>query len=250
MPAGPGSDLSTDALRRALLPVLDLRGGVVVRGVAGQRAEYRPVVSRLTDSADPMHVADAFRREFGFDEFYVADLDAILEEEPQRDVLKSLARHGRLWVDAAVRDGQRASELLELGVERVVVGLETLPAPACLEWIVDSVDPSRLAFSLDLKGGRLMATPAWPNRPIEIALTAIKAGVSSIIVLDLAAVGVGRGPATLELCRRLGERAPAVELISGGGVRGWDDVRLFADAGVRRVLVASALHNGSLGAAS
>src|SRR5579872_5647704 len=43
-----------------IVPVLDLLGGVVVRGVGGRRREYRPVVSRLTPSCDPLDVARAF----------------------------------------------------------------------------------------------------------------------------------------------------------------------------------------------
>ena len=44
-----------------VLPVLDVLEGVVVRGVAGQRAEYRPLRSRLVESAVPLDVARALR---------------------------------------------------------------------------------------------------------------------------------------------------------------------------------------------
>jgi phosphoribosylformimino-5-aminoimidazole carboxamide ribotide isomerase len=60
-----------------VVPVLDLKGGHVVHGVGGRREEYRPVVSRLTDSSAPADVATAFRDRFGLSELYVADLDDI-----------------------------------------------------------------------------------------------------------------------------------------------------------------------------
>src|SRR5207253_1947746 len=63
--------------RMRILPVLDLQNGVVVRGLAGRRAEYRPVVSRLTTSHQPLDIAQAFRDIFGFEHLYLADLDAI-----------------------------------------------------------------------------------------------------------------------------------------------------------------------------
>src|SRR5438270_567379 len=44
-----------------VIPVLDLKGGQVVRGIGGRRAEYRPIISVLTDSAKPLDVARAFR---------------------------------------------------------------------------------------------------------------------------------------------------------------------------------------------
>ena len=66
-----------------ILPVIDLMGGQVVRGVAGRREAYRPMVSTLTDSSDPLAVACAFRKRFGFEELYLADLVASGEPIPE-----------------------------------------------------------------------------------------------------------------------------------------------------------------------
>src|SRR5947207_216178 len=87
-----------------ILPVLDLMHGQIVRGVAGNRAAYRPVESRLVRSADPLTVARAFRTQFGFTEFYLADLDAIQGGRPALDVYHALRADGyRLWIDAGIR---------------------------------------------------------------------------------------------------------------------------------------------------
>ena len=40
-----------------IIPVLDLLGGQVVRGVGGRREAYRPVRSVLTTSSEPRQVA-------------------------------------------------------------------------------------------------------------------------------------------------------------------------------------------------
>src|SRR5947209_19648396 len=71
--AEPGSEES----RMQIIPVLDLMGGRVVRGVAGRRSEYRALTSALTASSKPLDVARAFRLHFGLATLYVADLDAI-----------------------------------------------------------------------------------------------------------------------------------------------------------------------------
>src|SRR5262249_61384230 len=60
-----------------LIPVLDVRDSMVVRGVGGRRSEYRPVVSRLTSSTAPLDVARALVDSFHPRELYLADLDAI-----------------------------------------------------------------------------------------------------------------------------------------------------------------------------
>src|SRR5205085_4551536 len=83
-----------------VVPVLDLKGGHVVRGVGGRREEYRPVVSRLTDSSVPVDVATAFRDHLGLSEVYVADLDAIAGAGPALETYAALRDLGcTLWVD-------------------------------------------------------------------------------------------------------------------------------------------------------
>src|SRR5262245_57507691 len=103
------ASLTCDNRAMRILPVLDLKGGRIVRAIAGQRHQYQPVVSRLTDKTDPLAVAEAFRDYFGFEEIYLADLDAISSPEselgryddPALGAYLELVRHGfRLWVDA------------------------------------------------------------------------------------------------------------------------------------------------------
>jgi phosphoribosylformimino-5-aminoimidazole carboxamide ribotide isomerase len=65
-------------------------------------------------------------------------------------------------------------------------------------------------------------------------------------VLDLAGVGMDAGVAALALCRQLRQKHPQLELISGGGVRGREDLHALAEAGCNAALVASALHDGRL----
>jgi phosphoribosylformimino-5-aminoimidazole carboxamide ribotide isomerase len=237
----------TDWLRSRLLPVLDLKGGHVVRGVGGRRDEYRPIVSKWTRSSVPLEVARALREQLGFDRFYVADLDAICRSAPHRRELRSLIDDGfQLDLDAGIRSLSDCEAVLEFPGVRAVIGLESLGTPSTLEQIVSRLPASRLVFSIDLKAGTSLGTDRWPGSPIEIASIVLGIGIQNLIVLDLAAVGEGTGCPTLDLCREIRTRWPGVELMTGGGVRNEADVRLASDSGVDRVLVASALHDGRI----
>ena len=230
-----------------ILPVLDLKAGQVVHGIAGRRSEYRPVVSRLTPSADPRDVAAAFLTHFGLKELYVADLDAIAGAPPALATFASLHALGCiLCVDAGLHTAEQAEPLLAAGVVRVVAGLETLAGPQELARLTARCGGS-VIFSLDLKEGRPLGnTTAWGEDVFAIAVQAIALGVGSVLVLDLAQVGVGKGTGTEELCGRLATAFPHVEVLAGGGVRGVDDLLRLRRVGVRGVLVASALHDGRL----
>jgi len=232
-----------------IIPVLDIMAGQVVRGVAGRRSEYRPIVSRLTDSSQPLDVAQAFRTHFGLAEIYVADLDAIAGAAPAWPIHAELRAHGfRLWVDAGVRAREQAAALADQGIEGIVVGLETVPGPETLAALCQEFGSDRTIFSLDLKGGQpLGAASAWrASDAWGIALQAVELGVRRLIVLDLERVGMGAGAGTEELCGSLAQRFPLLEIVAGGGVRDQGDLGRLESCGVQAALVASALHDGRL----
>jgi phosphoribosylformimino-5-aminoimidazole carboxamide ribotide isomerase len=232
-----------------LIPVLDLSKGQVVRGVAGRRRDYRPVVSRLTPSTEPLAVAREFRDHFGLTELYLADLDAIAGAPAALAVYDALHANGfRLCVDAGICLPDDAQTLARASVEGIVAGLETLRSPDALRALCADHGAGRIIFSLDLKGGRALGeVSTWDTADAwGIAVQAIDCGARRLIVLDLERVGVGAGTGTEVLCARLAADYPDVEVIAGGGVRGVEDLRRLKACGVRGVLVASALHDGRI----
>jgi phosphoribosylformimino-5-aminoimidazole carboxamide ribotide isomerase len=204
-----------------LVGVLDVKGGVVVRGVGGRRAEYRP----LPGAPSPLEAA----RALGVGEVYLADLDAIEGAAPALAVYRSLAAEFRLWVDAGVRTAADRARLA--GPWRTVVGLETAEDPAVIR-------PGD-CFSIDLRDGQPMGR--WGDDVMAIARTAAAAGAAALLVLDLARVGGAAGTGTEALCAALRAAHPGVELLAGGGVRHHDDLARLAAAGVDAALVGTAL---------
>lgn len=232
-----------------IIPVIDVKAGQVVHAVRGRRESYRPLVSQLTPSTDPLEVASAFRRELGFDEVYIADLDAIAGEQPLFPLFTALNLQGfRQMVDAGVWEPFRPGRLRQAGVDKVIIGLETLSEPAFLAEVLHKLSPERVVFSLDLKDGEPVTEWSdWQGQDARgIADQVIGRGIREMIVLDLARVGSGEGPGTENLCRQLHEAHPHLEIIAGGGVRGPEDLQRLEDAGVTAALVASALHDGRI----
>lgn len=231
-----------------IIPVIDLKAGVVVRGVAGRREEYRPIVSQLVAEPTVQAVAEAFAKQFGFREVYVADLDAIAGRPLNLTAYEVIAACGMTpWIDAGIATAEQTTSLPGSPAS-IIAGLESLASPDELQRIVTHCGSERVIFSLDLKAGQPITNiAAWRTlSPDQIAATAIDCGIRRIIVLDLADVGVGRGIGTLELVTRLRRAHPQLELTAGGGVRDLQDLRTLADAGCNAALVASALHDGRI----
>jgi phosphoribosylformimino-5-aminoimidazole carboxamide ribotide isomerase len=232
-----------------IYPVIDLLGGVVVRGVGGDRDNYRPIQSRIAPSSAPIDVARAFREQLGLAQLYVADLDAIQGGAPSSEAVASLAEDGfRLLVDRGVRSAAEARAALQTGASDVVAALETLPDPGALSDVLAACGADRVVFSLDMKDGKHLGDGrGWPQAdPWDVAQTAWQLGVRRMLILDLRAVGRGGGPAHLDFLRRLARDLDGLEVLTGGGVRSVEDLSKLAEAGVDGVLVASALHDGAI----
>jgi phosphoribosylformimino-5-aminoimidazole carboxamide ribotide isomerase len=204
--------------------VIDLKGGTAVHAVRGERERYRPI-------GDPLSVA----RRYGLDELYVADLDAIAGGPLQTAAIASLAGTARVMVDAGDSEPQA---LLDLGVDRVVVGTETLAD-------ADTLPPDAV-LSVDLFAGRVLSRdPQLAGLPALDAVARL-AGQREVIVLDLERVGTGAGPDVATIAE-IHAAFPELSLLAGGGVRDAEDLRALEDAGAAGALVATALLRGGLG---
>lgn len=242
----------------AILPVIDLQGGVVVRGVGGQRENYRAVTSQISDAPNPSAVAAAFKAKFGFTDCYVADLDGIVRQQVDATAIGAVHAAGlAIWLDAGlgtVADFERVTEQLAKGqvgsasVRKWIVGLESLADLASLAPLLTEIGPEHLVFSLDMKQGRPLSSSSHlaEKTPLELAREVIDLGVQNLILLDLAQVGQGQGTGTDSLLVALRREHPHLKLITGGGIQNEAQVSRQCELGANRVMIASAIHNGAI----
>ena len=236
-----------------IIPVLDVMNGHAVRAVGGQRDKYQPILCPFTSSRKAYDVAGAVLRLAKASELYVADLDAIMRKARVSSAVQTIVDMWSVttWLDAGIGRKLRVSDLPDLPHVRPVVGSETCATPDDLREALAEAGERPPAFSIDLKGGRLLGN--WQNWELDgsfdvlrLARRVIEMGVRTLIVLDLARVGTGTGTGTEPLLRAIRNAFPEVDLIAGGGVRSREDIERLGEAGATGVLVASALHDGTL----
>jgi phosphoribosylformimino-5-aminoimidazole carboxamide ribotide isomerase len=220
-----------------ITPVIDLKGGVVVRARMGQRDQYRPIETPLSPGSDPVDVVRGLRAVYPFRTLYVADLDAIERKGDARDALarvKSAFPQLDLWVDNGLAEAAAARAFLDNGADHLVLGSEAQADHRLVESLRD--DP-RVILSLDFRRddfigpASLLATPEiWPQR---------------IIVMTLARVGSAAGP-DLERLAAIQTISKNRQIYAAGGVRHAADLGAIKRAGIAGALVASSLHDGRL----
>ena len=85
-----------------VVPVIDLKGGVVVRARHGNRAAYRPIKTPLSQTSDPLDVVAGLLSVHPFRTLYIADLDAIEAKGNAAAILDSISNtfpELAIWVD-------------------------------------------------------------------------------------------------------------------------------------------------------
>ncbi len=230
-----------------VIPVIDILGGIAVHAVKGRRSEYKPLESVLCTSAKPSEIASAFRKQ-GFSRLYIADLDAIMKKRSNLAVIKQIAKSTglNLMVDAGTTDLDGAKKLLSSGIERVIIGTETLFSMSFVEEATKTFGQEHIVVSIDLKGERVLGKMGFGQKsnPLKLLQDVSKTGVNQIIMLDLARVGSSKG-VNNSLLFDFSEIRD-VEVFIGGGVRNIEDLKHLRKMGVAGVLVATALHSGRL----
>lgn len=233
--------------------MIDLLNNQAVHAVKGERKYYKPVVSVLCNSSNPLEIARGVRDRLGLNEIYIADLDAIQDsiQTNHRGLIECLASREKIRVllDAGISNAGDARSWLNTGIYKVIIGAETLGNLDALKEIPSCVDPARLIFSLDCRNGKILSE--CPGLAVLSPIKALEylhsSGWREVIILDLARVGSGQGT-DHSLITEAQASFPELTLLVGGGITGPEELNRLQSLGIRGALVATALHDGTIGA--
>jgi phosphoribosylformimino-5-aminoimidazole carboxamide ribotide isomerase len=219
-----------------IIPVIDLKDGIVVHARHGNREQYQAIDTELCKSSDIFQVIEAFLGIYAFDTLYIADLNAIIHQDNHNHhLITKVLKHFSpitFWVDRGYQKYE--SNKLHPGNALAVLGSESYQNETIAE--IKSYN-GNFILSLDYSDTNALGAESlfydcsfWPQ---------------NIIIMTLGRVGSNRGPDIDKLtsfCRQF----PNKNFIAAGGIRNKEDCMLLSDAGIHQALVASALHNGAI----
>ncbi|GEP08639.1 HisA/HisF-related TIM barrel protein [Methylobacterium gnaphalii] len=219
-----------------VIPVIDLRGGLVVRARAGDRDAYAPIRTPLASGSAPADIARGLLAACPAEVLYVADLDAIVDHSaPDLTSLRAIQAAcptAWLWLDAGFSSMPAVGAFLAEGLGRPVLGSESQVDSGLVRALGD-----RAVLSLDSRRGEMLGPRELHDDP--------SCWPRDIIVMSLASVGAGSGPDVAALTRVI-SAAGGSAVYAAGGVRGPEDIETLQSLGAAGALVASAIHDGRL----
>jgi phosphoribosylformimino-5-aminoimidazole carboxamide ribotide isomerase len=226
-----------------ILPAIDLLEGRCVRLYQGDYEQSQVF------SEDPVEVAKGWVDQ-GANWLHLVDLDGAKTGEPVN--LDSISRIVNaidvpVQVGGGIRDRARVTQLLDLGVRRIILGTIAIENPDLVTQLCQAF-PQQIVIGIDARDGKV-ATRGWlETSEIEaIDLAQRMPHAAAIVYTDIHRDGTLEGP-NIPMLREMAQ-AIDVPVIASGGVSSVTDLlSLLAlePYGVTSVIVGRALYTGDV----
>jgi phosphoribosylformimino-5-aminoimidazole carboxamide ribotide isomerase len=218
-----------------IIPVIDVKNGLVVHAKHGNRDDYAPLKSEICKSSDIFDVVDTFWTLYRFPTIYIADLNAITRQSNNADLLGEVLAafpHISFWIDGGY-------PLCNEGFQQLANYCPVLGSESFQEDTISEIRKFENDFILSLDysvtgdlGAKTLFSKQdfWPEQ---------------LIIMSLPRVGSNQGP-DLDRLAAYRKHYPQQKIIAAGGIRDSQDLSALERIGIQQVLVATALHNGKI----
>lgn len=228
-----------------VIPAIDLLGGRCVRLYQGDYAQAEVF------GDDPLEMAQRWVAE-GAPRLHLVDLDGAKVGHPvNTDAIRAIAQSVSVpvQVGGGLRSPESVIQLLDLGVERAILGTVAVEQPQLVKELCQGF-PGQIVVGIDARNG-LVATRGWLEDSsllaTELAQRLEHCGVSAIIYTDIQRDGTLQGP-NLKALREMAD-STTVPIIASGGISSLTDVLSLLALESKQVtgaIVGKALYTGAL----
>ncbi len=227
----------------AFFPAVDLRGGKCVQLVGGVPG------TEVVALDNPLFQAERWVAE-GADHLHIIDLDgAILGKRINATILSRMVKKLDLFIQVGggIRSEEDVSNILDMGVDRAILGTAALKEPDMISRLADRHGSERIMVALDVKKGDV-TTEGWQRqmgrKAVELGRLFEEKGAGSILFTNIDVEGqqkgIDLGP-TRDLISAVG-----IPVIAAGGVTEIEDVLALREAGAAGAVAGTAIYTGKL----
>ncbi len=221
-----------------LLPAIDLLEKKAVRLKKGDFNEV------TVYSNNPKELAIEFEKD-GADYLHLVDLSgsfdgSTINYETIKDIVSSISIP--VEVGGGIRSFERAKELIDLGVSRVILGTAAVNDLNLVKKLVDAFG-DKVCISLDVLNN-YVATHAWKSvsdiHVLDLAKQLEQLNVKTIVCTDISKDGMLTGP-NLELYKLLRDHT-SLDIIVSGGISSLEDIKASKDLNLYGVISGKAIY--------
>ena len=222
-----------------ILPAIDIKNGKVVRlkqGDFNQETVY---------SDNPLEIAKQFEKNKA-KWLHIVDLDgASLEKNRNIEIIKEIRENTSLSIQTGggIRSKEDVKKLIDLGIDRVIIGTLAVKNPELLKKIVNKFGSEKILISIDARDGKV-ATSGWQEeselKVIDFAKKLEQMGIKYILYTDIKRDGMLSGP-DVEGLKELKENT-SLNIIASGGISSLKDIKKLNELSFYGVITGQALY--------
>ena len=222
-----------------VIPAVDLKGGRCVQLVQGVPG------SEIVSLPDPVSIALDWIDQ-GAKTLHLIDLDgAIYGERRNAPIIRDICNgcDAFIQVGGGIRSVDDVSDLLGMGVDRVIMSTAALRDQELIGVLSDEFGGDRIMIALDAAGGEVVIE-GWTRgsglKPADLGIKFEELGAGSILFTNIDTEGLLGGidiDPTAELVRSV-----SIPVIASGGITTLHDIAALRDAGAAGVVIGSALY--------
>ena len=225
-----------------LFPAIDIKDNKCVRLTQGN-FDLMNVYS-----GDPVEMAKKWES-LGAEYLHVVDLDGAKNESFQnRKSIEKIVKSIKIPMQTGggIRSGERIKNLLEIGVERAIVGTMAVENQKLLTELA-LIYKEHLAVSIDAFKGKV-ATRGWQDvgniDSIDICKFLESIGIKTLVYTDISKDGMLSGP-NFEIYEKLSSETN-LDIIASGGVTTLEDIKKLNNMKMYGTIIGKALYDDKL----
>ncbi|MDR2830183.1 MAG: 1-(5-phosphoribosyl)-5-[(5-phosphoribosylamino)methylideneamino]imidazole-4-carboxamide isomerase [Methanobrevibacter sp.] len=225
-----------------VIPAVDIKDGKCVQLVQGKPG------TEMVKIANPEKIAKRWEED-GAELIHLIDLDGAINNESNLIAIKKVLNEVSIPIQlgGGIRDIKYANNLLNLGVERIILGTMGIKQPESIKILSKEYGGERIVVSLDSKDNKVLIK-GWSEdinkNPSEIAKEYEDLGAGSILFTNVDVEGLLNGM-SLEPILEL-KNSVNIPIIYSGGVSTFDDLKELKKTDIKGVVIGSALYKNKI----
>ena len=225
-----------------IIPAVDIKGGKCVRLYQGDYGR------ETVFAEDPVAMALDWQSQ-GATWLHLVDLDGAASGEPRNiAVVEAIVKKVNLpmQLGGGVRDEVAVSRLLDIGVNRVILGTVAVENPELVKSLCQKYGEA-IVVGIDARDG-YVATHGWITgteiKALELGLKMEAIGVRRIIYTDIKRDGTLTEPGFEAIAEMV--KSVNLPIIAAGGISALSHLRKLKGLGVEGAIVGKALYTGDI----
>ena len=226
-----------------IIPAIDIIEGKCVRLIRGN------FKSTKVYSTDPVKIARLFQKA-GLKRLHLIDLEGAKEGKIKNwETIEKIAKNVNLLIEfgGGIRDEREIKKLLNLGIDKVILGSLALKEPEKFKRIIQKFQ-DKIIVAVDILGKKICYR-GWQKKAKKdlnsFLRDLIKLGVKTIICTDVERDGTLIGP-NFALYKKLISKFPKLEIIASGGIRNIRDLKKLFKTGLSGAIIGKAIYENKI----